>query len=104
MKTETKLRPTPEPWVVRPNTPGHCVRGTENLFSVVGRVRHDEDEGVDVFLTVAENLTQADANLVVSFPKLLAYVKGLVTHPSLKIGVEDKIAIGELIAKIEGRP
>ena len=68
---------TPGPYEIRPNTPGHCLRGTEHLFSV-GQLRRDGEDSA--FLTVAENMTEADAKFFAAAPELLAALEGLVVR------------------------
>ena len=54
--------PTPAPWEVRRNDPRLCIRGTEHLYSLV-TVKQD---GRDTIVrTIAENLTEPDAHLII---------------------------------------
>lgn len=64
---------TPTPWVIRKQEPGHCIRGTEHLYSVVKEKGHDDINGVDVYWTLAENMTPEDAHLTVTAVNAFAF-------------------------------
>ena len=47
-------------WMIVPNTPGLCVRGTENLLSICKRTTTDGGR-ISTLTTIAENLTEDHA-------------------------------------------